>query len=137
MRCIIALLTIYFVSAIPVAAAERFSLYTDACYNVEGGDLLGYRIGILRLSDAPYVFFQEASGDWSAPSVVKVSADELKRGKLTFTISNGGKPFGFRGTITEKAVTGRFDGLFDDKGKPLAVRLRRISPSIKGALNCR
>lgn len=74
MRRIIASLALYVLSLAPVAAAETFSLYTDACYNVEGGDVLGFRIGILRLSDHPYVYFQQAEGDWSAPSIVKGAA---------------------------------------------------------------
>jgi len=64
-------------------------------------------------------------------------SDELKRGKLAFQISDGGKPFGFAGTITEKIVTGQFTGLYNDKGKPLTIRLKREAAPFRGAPDCR
>ncbi len=119
------------------AVADSFSIYSDVCYNVEGGDILGQRIGIIWLADAPYVFLQAAEGDWAAPMVGKASADDLKRGKLVFAVSDGGKPLSFRGTITEKLINGQFEGWFGDKGKPLAVNLKRVPVSQKGTANCR
>lgn len=137
MRRIAAILVLSFLPGVTAAtAAESFSLYSDACWHVEAGDLLGQRIGIIRLSDNPYVFFQEAEGDWGAPSIAKASADDLKRGKLAFTFSRRGKPISFSGTIDGKMVTGKFDGLLDFKDKPLVVHLRRVPPSKKGAPNC-
>ncbi|SRR5258706_8372326 len=138
MRRIIAILALYFLPGIPVvAAADSFALYTDACYHVEAGDLLGYRIGVIRLSDDPYVFVQEAGGVWAKPIVAKASATDLKRGRLVFTISDDGKPVSFRGTISEKMVTGQFDGWLDFKDKPLVVRLSRVPASKKGVPDCR
>ena len=137
MRRVIAVLALSFLPGVPVAtAAESFSLYSDVCWHVEAGDLLGQRMGIMRLSDNPYVFFQEAEGDWSTPSIAKASAEDLKRGKLVFTITDRKKPVSFSGTINEKMVTGKFDGLLDFKDKPLVVHLKRVPPSKKGAPNC-
>lgn len=137
MRSIVAILSLYFLSSISVAtAADNLSLYSDVCYNVEGGDILGHRIGIIRLSDATYVFLQAAEGDWAQPLIGKASAPDLKQRKLIFTLPDEGKPLSFRGTITEKAVTGQFDGLFGPNGKPLMVRLNRVAVSMKGAPNC-
>jgi hypothetical protein len=136
MRRVIAVLVLSFLRGVPAAATEDFSLYSDACWHVEAGDLLGQRIGIMRLSDNPYVFFQEAGGDWSRPSIAKASADDLKRGKLVFTISDRGKPISFSGTINERMVTGRFEGLLDFKDKPLVVHLKRVPPAKRGVPNC-
>jgi|SRR6185312_12685148 len=137
MRRIIAILPLYFLPSISATAADNLSLYSDVCYNVEGGDILGYRMGIMRLSDATYVFLQAAEGDWAQPLIGKASASDLKQRKLVFTLANERKLLSFRGTITEKAVTGQFDGLFGPHGKPLVVRLPRIAVSMKGAPNCR
>ena len=138
MRRIVAVLALYLLPGIPFAvAADTFTLYSDACYHVEAGDLLGYRIGVIRLSDDPYVFLQSAGGVWGQPFIARASAADLKRGKLVFTFSSDGKPIGFRGTISEKMVTGQFDGWRDFKDKPLVVRLKRISVSQKGGPDCR
>ena len=138
MRHIVAIVALYFVAGIPVAAAaESFALYSDACWHAEAGDLLGYRIGIMRLSDDAYVFLQAAEGAWSAPFVAKASATDLKRGRLVFTVSDDGKPVSFRGAISEKILTGQFDGWRDIKGKPLTVHLSRNSASKKGFPTCR
>jgi hypothetical protein len=137
MRRFTAILTLYFMSVIPVAAADSFSLYTDVCYNVEGGDLLGHRIGIIRLYDGAYVFLQVAEGNWAQPLIGRASAADLNRGRLVFSVFDEGRPLSFRGTITEKIVTGQFDGWFGDKGKPLMVRLSRISVLKKDVPDCR
>jgi len=138
MRHLVTVLALCFFFGIPAAAvADNFALYSDACWHKEAGDLLGTRIGIVRLSDAPYVFLQAAGGDWNAPFIAKASAKDLKQGTLVFSISDGGKSVSFRGTITEKTVTGLFNGWFGDKGKPLTVRLSRVPVAKKGAPDCR
>lgn len=121
----------------PIAIAdERVAIYSNVCWHAEAGDLLGDRIGVLRLSDSPYVFVQSASGEWETPFLAKASADDLKRGKLNFVITDGPKSIHFHGTISEKSVTGQFDGWRDDKGKPLVVRLVRSMASKKRVPNC-
>ena len=137
MRRITVLLSLYFLAITPVAAADdSFSLYSDACWHAQAGDLVGSRIGILRLSDAAYVFLQAAEGDWNAPSVGKLSAADLKQGKLVFAVSDGGKPVSFRGTVTEKTIAGQFNGWFGNNGKPLVVQLSRTPASKKGVSDC-
>jgi len=80
---------------------------------------------------------QAAEGEWSEPSVGKSSANDLVRGKLVFSILDGGKPISFRGTISEKMIEGRFDGLYGFKGEPLVVRLKRVPASSKAVPDCR
>jgi hypothetical protein len=127
-----------FLPGIPIAAAaDSLALYSDACWHVEAGDLLGTRIGVIRLSGDTYVFAQEAGGDWNQPFIAKATAADLKRGRLTFTISDAGKPVSFHGTISEKIVTGQFDGWQDFSGKPLVVHLSRVPTSKKGVPDCR
>jgi hypothetical protein len=138
MRRIIVVLALYLLPGIPGAAAtDSLALYSDACWHVEAGDLLGTRIGVIRLSDDTYVFAQEAGGDWNQPFIAKATAADLKHGRLTFTISDSGKPVSFHGTISEKMVTGQFDGWQDFNGKPLVVHLSRVPASKKGVPDCR
>ena len=138
MRAITASLMLLMATGVstPALAADNFSLYSDACYNVEGGDLLGHRVGILRLPDDVYVFVQVAEGVWTDPFIAKASAADIKRGKLIFSFPDKEKRISFRGTIGDKSVIGRFDGWLDFKGKPLMVHLARMAASKKGAPNC-
>jgi hypothetical protein len=132
------ILGLLFAAVTPGAAiADSMTLYSDVCWHRDAGDLLGYRIATLRLPDATYVLFQAAEGQWTDPSIGKASADALRHGKLVFSVMDGGKPVSFRGAITEKTVTGRFDGLYGLKGEPLTVHLSRVSASSKAAPNCR
>ncbi|HKX23292.1 MAG TPA: hypothetical protein VJM81_08470 [Rhizorhapis sp.] len=114
-------------SASHAAPEESFRLYSDICYHVEGGDALGVRIGVIKLSNAPYAFIQWSVGYPEAKlQMTEVSAEDLKRGKLVFSFQRDDKPSTFRGTITAKALTGAFSPAYDDD--PKMFRLRRVSP---------
>jgi len=116
------------------APEESFRLYSDVCYNVEGGDALGVRIGVIKLKEASYAFLQWSVGyPEEKPEMNVVSGPDLKRGKLVFSVLVDGEPATFRGTITAKALTGQFSPA--RPGDPKMFRLRRVPPQ-KGLPDC-
>ena len=136
MRRIIAILALCVLPATSHAAPEEsFRLYSDICYHAEGGDALGVRIGVIKLTEASYAFLQWSVGyPEEKPQMTVVSASDLKHGKLVFSVQRDGKPTTFRGTITAKALTGTFSPAYEDDPKPF--RLRRVPPQRKGFPDC-
>lgn len=117
------------------ASEESFRLYSDICYNAEGGDALGVRIGVIKLTEASYAFLQWSVGyPEEKPQMTEVSASDLKRGKLVFSVQRDGEPTTFRGTITAKALIGAFSPAYP--GDPKVFHLRRVPPLQKGFPNC-
>jgi hypothetical protein len=123
------------------SAAEGgvFALYSNVCFHNESGDILGTRMGVLRLGDGPYVFVQwSGGGDMMEAETYKLSPDEFKKGKLTFSVVYGQNRGTFHGTITDKAINGRFDNptIVSLWNKPL-FHLRKVNPQQKGYPVCR
>src|SRR5690348_27733 len=73
-----------------IADAPGLALYSDACVHPESGDLLGARIGILRLNRGHevYFFYQEAAGEWEKPQVIELHHGEgdVMGSDISFTI---------------------------------------------------
>ncbi|HKU64419.1 MAG TPA: hypothetical protein VJQ06_05125 [Rhizomicrobium sp.] len=136
MRRIIAILALCIFPVTSNAAPEEsFRLYSDICFNEEGGDALGVRIGVIKFTEASYAFLQWSSGyPEQKPQMSVVSDPDLKRGKLVFSVQRDGEPTTFRGTITAKALTGAFSPAYP--GDPKVFHLRRVPPLRKGFPNC-
>ena len=115
-----------------------FTLYSDVCYHREGGDVLGTRMGILRLPEASYLYLQFAQGDFEAPQMIKLGPDDLKAGRLTFSAQILAKGPGstFHGRITGMAVTGAFDNV-PGLSRGGHLNLSRIVPDKKGFPDCK
>ena len=120
------------------SAAPGFTLYSDVCYHREGGDVLGTRIGILRLPEASYLYLQFAQGDFEAPQMIKLGPDDLKAGRLTFSaqILTKGRGSTFHGHITDLALTGAFDNAPGPSGNG-HLNLPRIALDKKGFPDCK
>ena len=119
------------------APAPGFSLYSDVCYHRESGDILGTRIGILKLPEASYLYLQSAEGVFTSPRLVELGPDGLKGGQLTFTtqILLKGPQTTFHGRVTDTALTGSYDNTLGADSRRL--NLRRISPEKKGFPDCK
>ena len=130
MRRIIAVLALYLLPSIPVAAAaESLAVYSNVCINQDSGDLNGIRIVILRLGDATYFVMQQPSGISFEEAVLKkLLPDDLRKGKINFSFEYQKRPAPFTGTITEKAIVGTFDNKSLDKDYGWkTIQLRRVS----------
>lgn len=112
----------------PATAAvseDNLKVYSDICYNVEGGDALGTRIGVVTLSNATYAFLQLSEGyPDDKPQMSVVSDVDLKKGKLVFSVMRDNAMTTFRGTMTAKALTGTFSPKWP--GDPKVFQLRRV-----------
>ncbi len=112
-------------------------LYSDVCYHVETGDVLGTRIAILNLEDGPYVLYQEAQGDLGQAQIVRIDRKDIANSKIIFSIQDDGKSETFRGSITAGGITGRFDdnrtGVFGNA----VFKLNRVTLPHKGFPDCR
>ena len=109
------------------AQEESLRIYSDICWNVEGGDALGLRIGLIRLNEGTYAFVQWSVGaPEEKPDMTKVSAEDLNNGKLVFSVLVDEKPAIFRGTLTDKMLSGTFSPA--RPGDPKVFRLRRVPP---------
>ena len=140
MRHIIAVLALYLLPGIPLAAAaDSLAVYSNVCINKDSGDLNGIRIVVLRLGDASYLAMQQASGiSFEEMDLKKISPDELSKGKISFPYEYQKRSAPFSGTISEKAITGTFDdkSFMKDYGWK-TIQLRRVSPSQKTYGDCR
>lgn len=131
-------------------AAEKlpmgFSLYSDVCLNGQSTDLMGERIGILRLNRGAdlYVLYQEAEGaGFLAPEDTQFITLDPSKGEtigpaIAFTIEWGGKPDTFHGRITDQVIEGEFSNPrhTNDAGGRV-FRLPRVSLRQKGYPDCR
>jgi hypothetical protein len=119
------------------APTPGFTLYSDVCYHRESGDILGTRIGILKLPEASYLYLQSAQGAFTPPQLIKLEPGDLKDGRLTFStrILLKGPQSSFHGRVTDAALTGTFDNAlpFDER----RLNLRRISPDKKRFPDCK
>jgi|SRR5581483_10468744 len=86
------------------SAPPGFAFYSDVCYNSQGGDLLGTRIGVMKLRDAVYLFYQDAEGIFGEPQIIALPPHALAGGKLSFTIADFPDPSTFVGTISDRAI---------------------------------
>lgn len=77
------LMTVLLVAGAGAAPATPFTLYSDVCYHRESGDILGTRIGILRLPEGRYLYLQFAEGDFVAPQMIMLVPEDLQGGQLT------------------------------------------------------
>lgn len=118
------------------APAPGFTLYSDVCHHRESGDILGTRIGLLKLPEASYVYLQSAEGVFMPPQLIKLGPDDLKGGRLAFSaqILAKGPPSSFHGRITDAALTGTFDNTLPSDERHL--NLRRIASGKKGLPDC-
>jgi hypothetical protein len=126
MRRIAVILALCVLPGISNAASEEsLRIYSDICYNVEGGDALGVRIGVMKLSNATYAFLQWSEGyPEEKPQMSEVSAPDLDHGKLVFSVPRGDELTTFRGTMTAKALTGTFSPKWP--GDTKVFHLRRV-----------
>lgn len=132
---IAALMLCLFAGVAQAAAVEpsAFALYSNVCFHQEAGDLMGVRIGVLRLGDANYAFLQWAEGVLTEPHVVTLQPGELRNDRLTFSTSIANKPVTFKGRVTDKLLSGTLS-----YGTAERVNLPRVlSPSKKGVADCR
>jgi hypothetical protein len=130
-RAIAIALLLFLAGRAEAQAAERFTLYSDICYNYESGDIGGVRFGVLRLTDANYVFLQWAEGVLTEPHIVMLDPADLKNGKLVFSTPVQDKHVTFQGRITDTTVTGTLS-----YGTAEKIHLRKISLSQKGFAPC-
>ena len=94
-----------------------FTFYSDICLHRETGDLLGTRIGVMKLRDATYIFYQIAEGEFEQPQIIKLTKDGLAGSKLSFPVADPDRPSTFVGTIGERAIEGHFtNGAVGPKG---------------------
>lgn len=130
---VLAVLTTESASAAP---APGFTLYSDVCYHRESGDILGIRIGLLKLPEVSYLYLQSAEGEFTPPQLIKLEPDDLKGGRLTFSaqILAKGPLSSFHGRITDAALTGTFDSTLPSDERHL--NLRRIAPGKRGFPDC-
>ncbi|HEY2009537.1 MAG TPA: hypothetical protein VGH23_11140 [Rhizomicrobium sp.] len=121
------------------APARPFTLYSDVCYNREGGDVLGTRIGILRLPEASYLYLQFAQGDFEAPQMIKLGPGDLNGGRLTFSaqIVAKGPQSVFHGRVTDAMLMGAFDDHAQGPSGNARFNLRQSPPDKKGFPDCK
>jgi hypothetical protein len=121
---------------VSAATPAGFTLYSDACYHRESGDVLGTRIGILRLPEANYAYVQFAEGEFAPPQMVKLQVD-AKGISFSAQILAKGPPSVFHGRLTDGALNGEFDDhLQDPSGKTMFV-LRKVEIGKKGFPDCK
>ena len=128
---------------LPCAAAsaqERgsgFVFYSDVCLHRETGDLIGTRIGMMKLRDAVYVFYQDAEGQLEQPQIVRLARGGLTGSKLSFKVDDSGGQRTFAGTVSETAIEGHFtDGGVGPKGNG-RYDLKRVALPESGFPECR
>ena len=124
-------------------APMGLALYSDACVNPQSTDLMGERIGVLRLNRGHdlYIFYQDAEGaGFSKPEIFQPNFDKGEGigPNISFTIDWGGKPETFQGTITDKMIVGQFSNprhttAFEKR----EFHLPRVSLDQKGYPDCR
>jgi hypothetical protein len=113
-----------------LAAPEVAAFYSNFCYNVEAGDVLGTRIGILNLSDATYVFFQEAEGIPVAPQVLTLKFGAMAGPSFTLRVD---KQRVLRGTITDSVIDAHYITGYDTS----KLHLKRMTIPQKGFADCK
>jgi hypothetical protein len=126
MRRIAAILALCLLPNISHAASEdRVRLYSNICYQVEAGDALGVRIGVIQLGNAPYAFLQWSEGyPEKNPKMSEASVPDFKHGKLVFSFLRDKDLTIFRGTMTAKGLTGSLSPKWP--GDPKVFHLRRV-----------
>lgn len=118
------------------------ALYSTACINEQSGDLLGERIGILRLNRGyeTYFFYQEAEGEWQEPQITQLHRGEgdTMGSTISFDVRWGGEKDTFKGTITDKMIVGQFSNPHHtNNSDQREFRLPRVSLNQKGYPDCR
>ena len=131
MRRIAAILALCVLPSTANAVSEEsLRIYSNICFNVEAGDALGVRIGVIQLGNAPYAFLQWSEGyPEENPKMSEVSATDFKHGKLVFSVLRDKDLITFRGTMTAKSLTGSFSPKWP--GDPKVFHLRRVAPQQK------
>jgi hypothetical protein len=113
--------------AVGQSTPPGFAFYSDVCFNPEGGDLIGTRIGVMKLRDATYLFYQDAEGIFGQPQIVMLAPRALAGRKLSFQIADVNGPSTFVGTISDTMIQGRFtDGSVGPKGTGI-YNLKRVA----------
>src|SRR5262249_50674741 len=79
-------------------------VYTNVCYNRQGGDLIGVEITLLRLPDGDKVVVRWAEGIWENPVVADADVDQ-QSGTLSFTTPD---QTSFSGKISGDRMAGKF-----------------------------
>ena len=112
-------LTVIFIYSFSYLSAQADSkagiagMYSDMCYNDEGGDLLGMEIFLVYTeegtSDNYYVVFQYSEGAPTVPIVIKADVNE-KDGTVDFMFPNGAP------------ITGKFHGVIEKSGMRVGVQ---------------
>lgn len=127
--------------ALPNGVPTGLALYSDACINEQSGDLLGERIGILRLNRGyeAYFFYQEAGGEWQEPQIIQPhrgEGDPVGQ-NISFAVRWGDETDTFTGTVTDKMLVGQFSNPRHTNGfEQREFRLPRISLNQKGYPDC-
>lgn len=126
---------------LPSKAPMGIALYSTACINAQSGDLLGERIGILRLNRGheTYFFYQEAEGEWQEPQIAQLHRGEGEPmgSTVSFDVRRGGEKDTFKGTITDKMIVGQFSNPRHRNGfEQREFRLPRVSLNQKGYPDC-
>jgi len=110
---------------VSAAGYSAFTLYSDVCLHQESGDLLGTRLGLLRMVDDTYAFYQLAEGWPGEPQIVKLDEDQLKKSRIDFQASQDGKRFSVQGRIAGNTIVLTAGGLRDHDEKIL--RLKKVA----------
>ena len=83
-------------------------VYSDMCFNEEGGDVLGIELHVVYSKSGYYVIYQASEGEPSVPSVIKAT---IKDRVIEFLIPEGviysGK---FHGVLKDKGIEGKIEG---------------------------
>ncbi|HVZ27081.1 MAG TPA: hypothetical protein VG798_00360 [Rhizomicrobium sp.] len=117
------------------AADQAVSVfYSDFCYHEESGDVLGIRIGILNLSDATYVFYQEAEGAPGVPQLFKLKLGAMAGPKFTLRVDENRV---LQGTVTDSAIDAHFNGGYVSSRGEKNLHLERVSDVRKGFRDCK
>ena len=112
---------------------ERLAIYSNFCYHVEAGDLLGTRIILLQDygADPHFIIFQQAEGD---PTEPRIGRSEIRGGAIQFEVDLGQpQHHRFSGTITPQSITGQ---LQYSGAKPRKMRLLRQPNTIDPTPDC-
>lgn len=133
---VLAVLTVLAAQSALAAPEPGFTLYSDVCYHRDSGDILGTRMGILRLPEASYLYLQFAEGDFTPPQLVKL---DRQGDRLSFSaqILAKGPMSVFHGRITGAMPTGAFDDHAQAPSGKTRFDLRMTSAGKKGFSNCK
>jgi len=110
-------------------------VYSDMCYNVGGGDILGMEIQVVYSKKGYYVVYQTSEGEPSVPVVIQTT---IKDRTIEFQIPEE-VPFSgnFYGQITDKGIEGKIEGYSGYASKLILKRQLSYWQRLPGDNVCR